>query len=102
MATEDWAEMDMQSLCQFWKYFRLVQPYHHHTRCPTSFIYSYSFALAPEKHQPSGASNFSMLNTVDLNLTYNLAITDSNIRIYGVNYNVLKIESGMGGLLYAD
>ena len=84
------------------KYFRLVQPYHHHTRCPTSFIYSYSFALAPEKHQPSGASNFSMLNTVDLRLTYNLAITDSNVRVYGVNYNVLKIESGMGGLLYAD
>jgi hypothetical protein len=43
-----------------------------------------------------------MLNTVDLRLTYNLAITDSNVRVYGVNYNVLKIESGMGGLLYAD
>jgi hypothetical protein len=84
------------------KYFRLVQPYHHHTRCPTSFIYVYSFAMAPEKHQPSGASNFSMLNTVDLRLTYNLAITDSNVRIYGVNYNILKIESGMGGILYSN
>jgi hypothetical protein len=84
------------------KYFRLVQPYNHHTRCPTSFIYVYSFAMAPEKHQPSGAANFSMLNTVDLRLTYNLSITDSNVRVYGVNYNVFKIESGMGGILYAD
>jgi hypothetical protein len=58
--------------------------------------------MAPEKHQPSGASNFSMLNTVDLRLTYNLAITDSNVRIYGVNYNILKIESGMGGILYSN
>ena len=58
--------------------------------------------MAPEKHQPSGTANFSMLNTVDLRLTYNLAITDSNVRVYGVNYNVLKIESGMGGILYAD
>ena len=84
------------------KYFRLVQPYHHHTRCPSSFIYVYSFAMAPEKHQPSGTANFSMLNTVDLRLTYNSLITDSNVRVYGLNYNVLKIESGMGGILYAD
>ena len=84
------------------KYFRLVQPYHHHTRCPSSFIYVYSFAMAPEKHQPSGTANFSMLNTVDLRLTYNSLITDSNVRVYGLNYNILKIESGMGGILYAD
>ena len=83
-------------------YFRLVQPYAHHTRCPKSHIYVYSFALAPEKHQPSGSANFSMLNTVDLRLTYNTTVTDSNVRVYGVNYNILKIQSGMGGLLYAD
>lgn len=84
------------------KYFRLVQPYHHHTRCPTSFIYVYSFAIAPEKHQPSGTANFSMLNTVDLRLTYNQTITDSNIRVYGVNYNVFRIQSGMGGIVFSD
>ncbi len=83
-------------------YFRLVQPYAHHTRCPSSFIYVYSFALAPEKHQPSGTANFSMLNTVDLRLTYKPTIGNSNVRVYGVNYNVLKIQSGMAGLLYAD
>jgi hypothetical protein len=83
-------------------YFRLVQPFSHHTRCPSSYIYVYSFAMAPEKHQPSGTANFSMLNTVDLRLTYDVTIPDSNIRVYGVNYNVLRIQSGMGGLLYAD
>ena len=83
-------------------YFRLVQPYSHHTRCPTAYIYVYSFSLAPEKHQPSGTANFSMLNTIDLRLTYDLNIGNSNVRVYGVNYNVLKIDSGMGGLLFAD
>ena len=83
-------------------YFRLYQPYAHHTRCPSSFIYVYSFALSPEKHQPSGTANFSMLNTVDLRLKYKIETGNSNVRVYGVNYNVLKIQSGMGGLLYAD
>ncbi len=83
-------------------YFRLVQPFSHHTRCPSSYIYVYSFAMAPEKHQPSGTANFSMLNTVDLRLTYEVTIPDSNVRVYGVNYNVLRIQSGMAGLLYAD
>jgi hypothetical protein len=62
----------------------------------------YSFALSPEKHQTRGTANFSMLNTVDLRLKYKIETGNSNVRVYGVNYNVLKIQSGMGGLLYAD
>lgn len=84
------------------EHFRLTQPYYHSTRCPSSHIYSYNFAIAPEKHQPSGSANFSLLNTVDLRLTYKSTVTDSDLRVYAINYNVLKIESGMGGLLYAD
>jgi hypothetical protein len=30
------------------------------------YIYVYSFALKPEDHQPSGASNFSKIDTVRL------------------------------------
>jgi hypothetical protein len=43
-------------------YFRLVQPYQHHTRVPTKKIYSYSFALSPEEHQPSGTLNMSRID----------------------------------------
>lgn len=84
------------------EYFRLAQPYYHSTRCPSSHIYSYNFAVAPEKHQPSGSANFSLLNTVDLRLTYKSTVGDSSVRVYALSYNVLKIKSGMGGLLYAD
>ena len=42
-------------------YFRTIQPLNHHSRVPTKHIYCYSFALTPEKHQPSGICNFSEL-----------------------------------------
>ena len=60
-------------------------------------VFVYSFALSPEEHQPSGACNFSRIESAKFLL--NSAGTISNI--YAVNYNVLRIMSGMGGLAYA-
>ncbi len=39
-------------------YFSQVQPYQLHTRCPVEGINVYSFALRPERHQPSRTCNF--------------------------------------------
>ena len=112
-------------------YFRKVQNYEHHTRCPRvgyeigglrevetddsifddrrlQYIYSYSFALSPEEHQPSGTCNFSRIDNAVLQLTYDsdmqkaLVNTSLNLNIYAVNYNVLRIMSGMGGLAYSN
>ena len=59
----------------------------------------YSFALKPEEHQPSGTCNFSRIDNAKLDT--NVALTaDDNI--YAVNYNVLRIMSGMGGLAYSN
>jgi len=60
------------------RYFRMVQPYQHHTNIPDSFIYNYSFALHPEEPQPSGSCNFSRIDSVQLILTLQeqLAIED--------------------------
>ena len=60
-------------------------------------IFVFSFALNPEEHQPSGACNFSRIESAKFLLSS--AGTISNI--YAVNYNVLRIMSGMGGLAYA-
>jgi len=84
------------------EYFRLVQPYQKHTRTPNAFIYLYSFALKPEQHQPSGACNFSKIDNSDLNLTFESSLTDAEMRVYAVNYNVLRIFSGMGGLAFSN
>jgi hypothetical protein len=122
-------------------YFRKVQNYEHHQRAPRvgqelqgvqalgtsaanacrkQFIYSYSFALSPEEHQPSGTCNFSRIDNAVLQLTYNanagtagfnttgqayqtaLNAAPFNLNIYAVNYNVLRIMSGMGGLAYSN
>ena len=61
----------------------------------------YSFALKPEEHQPSGTCNFSRIDNATLKLTLGSA-SASKARIYAVNYNVLRIMSGMGGLAYSN
>jgi hypothetical protein len=79
-------------------------------------MYMYSFALRPEEHQPSGTCNFSRIDTATIVL--NIAGYDTNnyvddsieisperpwdVRVYAVNYNILRVMSGMGGLAYSN
>ena len=80
-------------------YFNLVQPYQHHSNVPATGINVYSFALEPEKHQPSGTCNFSRIDSAVLQLQLTARAAEaSKVRVYAVNYNVLRIMSGMGGL----
>ena len=84
------------------KYFTRSQVWQHHTGYGSVLaadgIGVYSFALKPEEHQPSGTCNFSRID--------NAVITNSSNRTtgvcYAVNYNVLRIMSGMGGLAYSN
>ena len=80
---------------------------YHSTSCAKSSaldtIAVYSFALKPEEHQPSGTCNFSRIDSAQLvfeNLATGLA--NKTIHVYAVNYNVLRIMSGMGGLAYSN
>jgi hypothetical protein len=87
------------------RYFNLVQPYQHHANCPATGINVYSFGLKPEEHQPSGTCNMSRIDNATLQLTLTSATTASGsakVRVYAVNYNVLRIMSGMGGLAYSN
>ena len=61
----------------------------------------YSFALKPEEHQPSGTCNFSRIDNAQLVCSTGNFIT-SNAKVFAVNYNVLRIMSGMGGLAYSN
>jgi len=91
-------------------YFTTVQRYEHHCGselttspydvdgCPGD-VHMYSFALKPEEHQPSGTCNFSRIDNAVLTVT-GTAATD--MTVYAVNYNVLRIMSGMGGLAYSN
>lgn len=83
-------------------YFRLVQPYQHHTRIPDKNVYVYSFALQPEEHQPSGTCNFSRIDNAHFLFSLRDGIQNGRIKVFAVNYNILRITSGMAGLAYAN
>jgi hypothetical protein len=65
------------------------------------YIHVYSFALNPEEHQPSGTCNFSRIDNATLVLNRSTAPTGT-LKVFAVNYNVLRIMSGMGGLAYSN
>ena len=85
-------------------YFDKIQPYQHHTNVPKNGgINVYSFAIKPEEHQPSGTLNMSRIDSAVLALKIDDADKkQGNLQIYAVNYNVLRILSGMGGLAYSN
>jgi len=83
------------------QYFTRAQVWQHHTGGSVGKhdkIGVYSFALKPEEHQPSGTCNFSRIDNAQLVTS----ITNLDFHVYAVNYNVLRIMSGMGGLAYSN
>lgn len=84
------------------RYFNLVQPYQHHECVPAKGVNVYSFGIQPENHQPSGTCNFSRIDNAILGLTLTpQAVKEgaaNKIKVFAINYNVLRIMSGMGGL----
>jgi len=102
-------------------YFNYVQPYQHFSNTPADGINVYSFALKPEDHQPTGTCNFSRIDNATLlvdvglyNKAYNTTTgfadrkglvrggANSQLNIYTVNYNVLRVMSGMAGTAYSN
>ena len=84
------------------KYFNQVQSYQHHTGSPYPGIYSYSFALKPEEHQPTGTCNFSRIDNAQVAVTMGTANDATTMHMFATNYNVLRIQSGMGGLAFSN
>jgi len=87
-------------------YFDTVQPFQHHTRAPDCGINVYSFALRPEEHQPSGSCNFSRIDNAVMQLVLSSGTVSgtntAKVRVYAVNYNVLRVMSGMAGVAYSN
>ena len=89
----------------FW--YDTVVPYMNFSNTPVDGLNVFSFALNPEEHQPSCTCNFSRIDTAQLNLWFAefannkyadvFSDTDNKVYIYAVNYNVLRIMSGMAG-----
>ena len=102
-------------------YYNLVQPYNHFTAIPPVGLLCYSYALQPVEHQPSGTLNFSRIDNAANKFSiisslgalngllgatstsvWSTSSTSYEGVVYAVNYNVLRIMSGMGGLAYSN
>lgn len=120
---DQWLQINGQDRLdrRFGDYYNKVQAFQHHSgQHAGPGAYSYSFALRPEEHQPSGTCNFSRIDTATIvmnmagvdtsggSFNFNEAnpqndvYNDWDVRVYAVNYNVLRVMSGMGGLAYSN
>ena len=91
-------------------FFQSVNPYYYGS--PHGYIdyvgnegnYIYSFALNYGQAQPSGTLNFSRVDNARLHITFGnlLCFHGDKLRCLAINYNILKCENGMGGLLFAN
>ena len=84
-------------------YFSKIQPYQN-GRNYMKGVYSYSFSLNPNEFQPSGSMNFSRIDNASLKCVFKSleGLDNPKIKIYAINYNLLKIQSGMMGLMYSN
>jgi len=86
-------------------FYQKQQPLQYFKKKPKDGIYLYSFSVDPKNDQPSGACNFSHIESVSFDCTFNQPPSSSfytiNVNFYFVNYNILKITSGMGGLVFS-
>ena len=82
-------------------YFRLIEPRKAGYCVPKKHIYMYSFGMTPNEYQPSGTANFSKIDKPKLSFTLSAKTADT-LDVYALNYNVLRIMSGKGGLGYAS
>jgi len=61
-------------------------------------LYVFPFCLDTTRLQPTGSLNFSRLDSARILSETN----DFKDDIYAVNYNILRVENGMGGLMYSN
>ena len=85
-------------------YTNYIVPYEKYYSTPSDGINVFSFAEYPLLYQPSGCLNFSEINDIKLNLEIDK--TKINVKdiyyvdVYARSYNILRIMSGMGEILF--
>ena len=91
------------------EYYKNVVPSRHcsilNSTVNNEHIYTWPFCLTMNKSQPTGTLNFSRIDNAKININYNNSTTNANvgmIRAYAVNYNILRIKNGMGGIAFGN
>jgi hypothetical protein len=94
-------------------YFHVVQSFFHtdnsviswnqvtNTQPTITLLYMYNFCLNSTSYRPTGTCNFSRLDNAKLTLNGCTSNKTTGV-VYAVNYNVLKIQKGLGGILFGN
>ena len=75
-----------------------VMNYYHTNFVTSPDFFLYCFCLMTSSLQPTGTLNFSRIESAKI-MSDGAPINDP---IYAVNYNILRVQNGMAGLLYAN
>ena len=88
------------------EYHRNVVPSRHcsilNTTVDSEQIYTWPFCLTMNKSQPTGTLNFSRIDNAKININTPASSNLDMIRAYAVNYNILRIKNGMGGIAFGN
>lgn len=94
-------------------YFHVVQSFYHtdnaviswnrrsNNRPNITLLYMYNFCLNATSYRSTGSVNFSRIDNAKISLT-NVSTTKTTGVVYAVSYNVLKIQNGLGGILFGN
>lgn len=120
------AELQLNGTSVFEKvsplYFHIVQGFYHADNAilawdqteqqpSVTLLYMYNFCLNTTSYRPTGTCNFSRLDSAKLvlngvvsNKLLSIGVTEdvTNGVVYAINYNVLKIQNGLGGILFGN
>jgi hypothetical protein len=79
-----------------------IEPFNHYPNYPQRKFFMYSFTAKPNSPKPAGQINFSRIKQVLLRLECGgqSYLPAKELRILAVNYNVLRIADGLGGILF--
>ena len=88
--------------------FIQIETVQHRLRKRRPGVYTYSFALEPRHHQPSGACNMSRIQNVQLDVKTQPQPQDEEtpveymVVVYAINYNIFRIMGGMGSVAFQN
>jgi hypothetical protein len=79
-----------------------IEPFNHYPNFPRRDFYMYTFTGTPRSPKPYGQINFSRIKQILLTLKCGgqLYLPAKELRIMAINYNILRIADGMGGLMF--
>ena len=95
--------------------FENMSNVYHHTVVPMQYcsvlpggdaiesapLYTWPLCVTLNKAQPCGSTNFSRLDNASLKITSPTGGNNLH-RIYAVNYNILRIQKGLGGVAFSS